>query len=68
MTVKVFQARIVARLLRGLRRKTTPLARTRNASLEALQLCGRHHASIPDRAVSAYERRYEDLWKTRGIQ
>lgn len=65
MTIKAFQARILKRIRQGLKRKASTLARVRKASLEALHLCGRHHASIPDRVVLAYERRYEDLWKTR---
>ncbi len=66
MTIKGFQTRMVKRLRKVLGRKSAPLDRVRTASLEALHLCGRHHASIPDRVVSAFERRYADLWRASG--
>jgi hypothetical protein len=64
MTVKAFQARIIARLRRALSGRRTPIVRMRAASVEALELCGRHRADVPDRVVFVFERRYEDLWKT----
>ena len=66
MTVKTFQSRVLARVRRLLSGKRAPIARLRAASTEALQLCGRYRTNVPDRVVFAFERRYEDLWKTPG--
>ena len=64
MTLKAFQARIVARLRRALKRGAVPLARVRAASREALHVSGRHVARVPDRVAAAFERRHADLWKS----
>lgn len=64
MKLKTFQARVVARLRRALKRGKVPLARLRDTSLEALRVCGRHGARVPDRVAAAFERRHENLWKS----
>ena len=65
MTPKAFRSRLVARLHRGLKRSSSPVARFRAAGVEALRICRTHAVRIPDRVLAAFEKDFGDLWKTR---